>query len=331
MVCRRGIGTGCSAGRRRIRGQQFGSHRIWALPAIRNGRFGFGPRIHDRRKSARRPRAIPMGRQSAIVFTEWSRTEVPIAAGSPASGVFSLAARRLKTKNGVETAIVVACRWHLTISRIKRSGSAAFSTDGGAHWSASATPPHGYRSSVAYDAATKTWITVGPNGTDISADDGRNWHAVHPNPAFNETPGADANWNAISLPFVVAPTAASANSMPRRLATNPWRAGAGLETRTTAGQESGATTASRLALRRALDQADDVSLGVGEVADQGGAVRDRVRVEELLSAVALDSLERGVNVRDLNINRDVAGRVGKGAEAAGNASVLLADHGVLRH
>jgi hypothetical protein len=58
---------------------------------------------------------------------------------------------------------------------------------------------------VVYDAATKTWITVGPNGTDISIDDGRNWRAVHPNPAFNEVPGADANWNAISLPFVVGP------------------------------------------------------------------------------------------------------------------------------
>ncbi len=40
------------------------------------------------------------------------------------------------------------------------------------------TPPHGYRSAVAYDAPTNTWITVGPNGTDISTDDGRNWRAL---------------------------------------------------------------------------------------------------------------------------------------------------------
>jgi len=33
-------------------------------------------------------------------------------------------------------------------------------------------PPHGFRSAVAYDEASKTWITVGPNGTDISTDDG---------------------------------------------------------------------------------------------------------------------------------------------------------------
>ena len=67
------------------------------------------------------------------------------------------------------------------------------------------TPPHGYRSAVAYDDATKIWITVGPNGTDVSTDDGRNWRAVHPDAAINEQTDADRNWNALSLPFVVGP------------------------------------------------------------------------------------------------------------------------------
>jgi hypothetical protein len=65
------------------------------------------------------------------------------------------------------------------------------------------TPPHGYRSSVAYSPTTKTWITVGPNGTDISTDDGRNWRALKTTPA--EPPEADRDWNALSLPFVVGP------------------------------------------------------------------------------------------------------------------------------
>ncbi len=72
-------------------------------------------------------------------------------------------------------------------------------------WHSAQTPPHGYRSAVAYDPATKTWITVGPNGTDISTDDGKNWHALHPDPALHEAPDADRNWNALSLPFVVGP------------------------------------------------------------------------------------------------------------------------------
>jgi photosystem II stability/assembly factor-like uncharacterized protein len=74
-------------------------------------------------------------------------------------------------------------------------GTAAFSTDGGQHWTASPTPPHGYRSAVAYDSPHKTWIAAGPNGTDISTDGGRNWRPLQP----------DGNWNAISLPFVVGP------------------------------------------------------------------------------------------------------------------------------
>jgi hypothetical protein len=66
-----------------------------------------------------------------------------------------------------------------------------------------ATPPHGYRSSVAYDTTTKAWITVGPNGSDISTDDGKNWHPLKPSPS--DQPDADQNWNALSLPFVVGP------------------------------------------------------------------------------------------------------------------------------
>lgn len=65
------------------------------------------------------------------------------------------------------------------------------------------TPPRGYRSSVTYDPATKTWITVGPNGTDISTDDGRNWKPLRP--TEDDAPDADRNWNALSLPFVVGP------------------------------------------------------------------------------------------------------------------------------
>jgi len=80
---------------------------------------------------------------------------------------------------------------------------AAFSFDTGRHWLPAKSSPHGYRSAVAYDAATKTWITVGPNGTDISTDDGRNWRALQPSPT--DAPDADRTWNALSLPFVVGP------------------------------------------------------------------------------------------------------------------------------
>ena len=81
--------------------------------------------------------------------------------------------------------------------------TAAFTLDGGKQWTAAQTPPHGYRSAVAYDPNQKLWITVGPNGTDISTDDGRNWTPLKP--STQDPPDADKNWNALSLPYVVGP------------------------------------------------------------------------------------------------------------------------------
>jgi hypothetical protein len=83
-----------------------------------------------------------------------------------------------------------------------QQGTAAF-TGGTNKFQEAQTPPHGFRSDVAYDEVTKTWITVGPNGTDISTDDGRNWRSLKP--ASIDASDADRNWNALSLPFVVGP------------------------------------------------------------------------------------------------------------------------------
>ena len=141
------------------------------------------------------------GTEQPCVYREekypvFTKTAVPIAGGKPSAGIFSLQGRsslRLVAVGGdyAEPAAPM--------------GTAAFTADGGKTWTASQTPPHGYRSSVAYDDKLKTWITVGPNGTDISTDDGKNWRAVHPSVALHEPPDADRNWNAISLPYVVGP------------------------------------------------------------------------------------------------------------------------------
>jgi photosystem II stability/assembly factor-like uncharacterized protein len=99
--------------------------------------------------------------------------------------------------------------------------TAGHSENGGIDWHPAQTAPHGYRSAVAYDASTKTWITVGPNGTDISTDDGRNWRPVHPNPALHEAPDADRNWNALSLPYVVGPHGRIGKLEPTALVPSP--------------------------------------------------------------------------------------------------------------
>lgn len=83
--------------------------------------------------------------------------------------------------------------------------AAAFSVNAGMGWQPAETMPRGYRSTVAYDAATNTWIATGSTGTDISADNGRTWKPLLPDAKLGDTPDADRNWNALSLPFVVGP------------------------------------------------------------------------------------------------------------------------------
>lgn len=95
------------------------------------------------------------------------------------------------------------------------SSTTAVYTGGSRKFQLAKTMPHGYRSAVAYDPKTKTWITVGPNGTDISTDDGKNWRPLKP--AAGEAPDADQNWNALSLPFVVGPKGRIGKLNPTRL------------------------------------------------------------------------------------------------------------------
>jgi photosystem II stability/assembly factor-like uncharacterized protein len=127
-------------------------------------------------------------------YGHYERREVPITGGNASSGVFAIRGRS-------HCCLVAVGGDYLKPSSSGRT--AALSHDGGEHWLPATTQPHGYRSAVAYDAPTKTWITVGPNGTDISTDDGRNWHFIHPTPG--EPADADRNWNALALPFVVGP------------------------------------------------------------------------------------------------------------------------------
>jgi hypothetical protein len=117
-----------------------------------------------------------------------------MSAGTESAGVFSFAFRS-------ELAGVAVGGDYKKPDATSRT--AALTSDGGMKWQLATTPPNGYRSAVAYDAPTKTWITVGPNGTDISTDDGRNWRALHP--TASEVPDTDQQWNALSLPYVVGP------------------------------------------------------------------------------------------------------------------------------
>jgi hypothetical protein len=137
-------------------------------------------------------------------YSDWNRAPLPLAHGL-SSGAFSVATspKAVGSDGRANQPIIVVGGDYAHPDAA--SGNAAVSYDTGLNFETPDTPPHGYRSAVAYDAASKTWITVGPNGTDISTDDGKNWRALRPDPALHEAPDADRNWNALSLPFVVGP------------------------------------------------------------------------------------------------------------------------------
>ncbi len=155
---------------------------------------------------------------------------IPFGRGSASAGVFSLAIRPgsigppKATKIGgfdwkapsCQKADMVAVGGDYLVVN-DRQGTAAF-TGGSNKFSLAQTPPHGFRSAVAYDADAKAWITVGPNETDISTDDGKNWRALDPDAALHEAPDADRDWNALSLPFVVGPHGRIGKLNPKALA-----------------------------------------------------------------------------------------------------------------
>ncbi len=115
----------------------------------------------------------------------WTKVAVPILGGTNPSGVFSVAFA--DSRHGV----AVGGDY---MKPNESAGTAAWSSDGGKTWTAAAKPPHGYRSSVAWDAAAEAWIAAGTNGSDISYDDGKTWESLD-----------NGNWNALSLPWVVGP------------------------------------------------------------------------------------------------------------------------------
>jgi len=120
----------------------------------------------------------------------WTPIPTPLAQSGPSAGIFALGDNAgLPGGNGV----ILAAGGNYTQPN-NPSCTAAWSADGGLHWHAATHPPHGYRSTVAWDPQKHAWITAGTNGSDISFDNGKNWHPLD-----------NGNWNAISLPFIVGP------------------------------------------------------------------------------------------------------------------------------
>ena len=103
----------------------------------------------------------------------WTVGDSPIRAGIASAGIFSVAFH--DAKHGVISGG--------DYQKPALGGrNLARTADGGRSWIAgdSATSPAGFRSAVAYapDAAGRTLVAVGLNGTDVSIDSGRTWRSV---------------------------------------------------------------------------------------------------------------------------------------------------------
>lgn len=98
----------------------------------------------------------------------WRAVQTPIVHANASSGIFSLA----RPRGGKTPAEVVVGGDYQDPKRA--SGVAAFSTDVGKTWKLSRRQPGGYRSAVAA-LDDRTFVTVGPNGEEISEDGGVHW------------------------------------------------------------------------------------------------------------------------------------------------------------
>jgi photosystem II stability/assembly factor-like uncharacterized protein len=144
-------------------------------------------------------------------YSEWKQIAVPIASGSASTGIFALGLHQNFADRWRMTIKQETVGFHQVIVAVggdyakpgDGTSTAAWSDDEGATWTAATTPPHGYRSSVAWSTDWNAWIATGTNGSDISRDDGKTW-----------TPMDDGDWNALSLPFVVGPKGRIARLSP---------------------------------------------------------------------------------------------------------------------
>ena len=99
--------------------------------------------------------------------TSWNYVDAPLESGAGTNGIFSIA-----MKNGKE-GIIVGGDYE---KENQTKTNAALTTDGGKTWKlVEENKPSGFRECVKYLSGSDIVITVGPNGSDISYDNGKSF------------------------------------------------------------------------------------------------------------------------------------------------------------
>ena len=113
---------------------------------------------------------IGTGGPSARVFHSadrgrtWSVADTPILSGKASFGIFSV--------NCSGSSVIAVGGDYKNVNRSDRV--AAYSRDAGKTWKLATQQPNGFRSGLAL-AAGRLLVAVGPNGEDVSADQGVTW------------------------------------------------------------------------------------------------------------------------------------------------------------
>ncbi len=107
------------------------------------------------------------GGKASRLFIRDKIIELPIVQGTESTGANSLAVNK-------KTVIVVGGDF---ANPKKYQQNCVISNNMGKKWKEPTTPPKGYRSCVAF-IKSKTWVTCGLTGVDISTDNGDNWLSI---------------------------------------------------------------------------------------------------------------------------------------------------------
>jgi photosystem II stability/assembly factor-like uncharacterized protein len=154
------------------------------LPVFRSGEYGFAASGTNIVTIGREGLAVVSGGSAARVFLSqdrgrsWEVIQTPMVAGSPSSGIFSIAFR------SPLDAVMVGGDYQ---EDRRAGGNIARSGDGGRRWTLAAEPHGvGYRSCVAWreDVLRPMWVAVGTSGSSYSEDGGRSWVTID-TAAFN--------------------------------------------------------------------------------------------------------------------------------------------------
>ena len=167
------------------------------------------------------PKTYHANPEHCALAWEVARDRVPLGSASSSSGGFSLA-----VLDGDETLHYAVAVGGDYTKPAMQAGTAAYWSAKTKKWAAAKVLPGGYRSAVGIldDTATveepdrATWIAVGPNGSDLSRDNGQTWQPMEHAPADAPKGG---EWNALSLPWAVGPHGRIGKLNPEALPQKP--------------------------------------------------------------------------------------------------------------